>query len=222
MADKWVVRSASQLAKTFKIAGSAAKTKGTPEVIQSLLVFPFDDYASTDDQVFVYACPMVLVTASGANADIASVNFKAGDQLFWDSANSKVTNVGSASGVSFRPIGFCLENKDKSGGVAAGDTLLIEFINASSLRQVGGEVTLDGSNPTSVTTGLTTIIGAQASLKTATAPGDDPSWLSVDYGGGVPAGRLDVHAWKNTGGTDPTLVASTNNTAVISWVAVGI
>ena len=84
-----------------------------------------------------------------------------------------------------------------------------------------GEATLDGSNPTSVTTGLATVVAATVSLKQSTAPGDDPSWLSVNYGGGVTAGQLDIYAWKNTGGTDPTLVASANSTAVVSWIAVG-
>lgn len=80
-----------------------------------------------------------------------------------------------------------------------------------------GTVTLDGSNPTPVTTGLTTITAASVSLVSNAAPGDDPSWLSYDVSGGT----LNVYAWKNTGGTDPTLVASTNNTAVIGWIAVG-
>lgn len=84
-----------------------------------------------------------------------------------------------------------------------------------------GVATLDGSNPTSVTTGLATVVSATVALKSSTAPGDDPSWFSVDFGGGVTAGQLDIYAWKNTGGTDPTLVASTNSSAVVSWIAIG-
>ena len=81
-------------------------------------------------------------------------------------------------------------------------------------------MTLDGSNPTSVVTGLTKVLGAVASLKSATAPGDDPSWLSVNYAG--TDAQLDIYAWKNTGGTDPTLVASTNSSAVVTWTAWGV
>lgn len=109
----------------------------------------------------------------------------------------------------------------ESGGsieMAAGSTLKLD---GAAIRMVAGEVTLDGSNPTSVTTGLTTITSAVAVFKQATAPGDDPVDLTVDYGGSVPAGRLDIHAWKNTGGTDPTLVASINNSAVVSYIAFG-
>lgn len=82
-----------------------------------------------------------------------------------------------------------------------------------------GEVTLDGSNPTVVATGLNTITGASAVFKTATALGDDPNALSVDYTG--TDGTLNIYAWKNTSGTDPTQVASTNSSVVVSWIAVG-
>jgi len=80
-----------------------------------------------------------------------------------------------------------------------------------------GTVTLDGSNPTPVTTGLTTVTTAVAVIKQSTTPGDDPVCVTVDYTGGT----LNIYAWKNNG-TDPTLVASTNSTATIDWIAVGV
>lgn len=81
---------------------------------------------------------------------------------------------------------------------------------------VRGVVTLDGSNPTPVTTGLTTIYAACASIKQDAAP-NDPCTVTVDYTGGT----LNIYAWKLAEGTPNTLEASTNNTAVISWIAVG-
>lgn len=89
----------------------------------------------------------------------------------------------------------------------------------AGLRFACGEVTLDGGNPTPITTGLSTIVSGGVSLKAAATPGDDPSWASVDYSGSD--GTMNLYAYKNTGGTDPTLVASTNNTAVFTWWAVG-
>lgn len=89
----------------------------------------------------------------------------------------------------------------------------------AGLRIAAGEATLDGSNPTSVVTGLSTVLYATVSLKSTSAPGDDPSWVS--YGLNATPGTLDIYAWKNTGGTDPTLVASTNSSAVFGWIAVG-
>ncbi|MBX9877626.1 MAG: hypothetical protein K2Y22_04140 [Candidatus Obscuribacterales bacterium] len=91
---------------------------------------------------------------------------------------------------------------------------------AAGYKIARGEVTLDGSNPTSVTTGLATVVAAMACIKKATTPGDDPIAITVDYAGSVTAGQLDLYAWK-TDGSDPTLVASTNNTGVISWIAIG-
>lgn len=90
---------------------------------------------------------------------------------------------------------------------------------AAGYKIARGTVTLDGGNPTTAATGLTTIVTAVVGLKQTAAPGDDPSWLSHNYTGSD--GNLDIYAWKNTGGTDPTLVASTNSSATIDWIAIG-
>jgi hypothetical protein len=85
-----------------------------------------------------------------------------------------------------------------------------------------GEVTLDGSNPTTITTGLTTVVACVVVDKRATAPALDPIAFTVDYGGGVTAGTVDVYAWKATDSTHPTLIASTDADDVLSWIAVGV
>lgn len=79
-----------------------------------------------------------------------------------------------------------------------------------------GTVALDGSNPTDVATGLTTILGASVSLEGTSAPGDNTSVLTY----GISGGTLSIYAWKNTGGTDPTLQASTG-TENVSYVCFG-
>lgn len=81
---------------------------------------------------------------------------------------------------------------------------------------VGGTLALDGTNPTPISTGLTTITGVALALEGTTAPGDNTSVLTY----GISGGTINVYAWKNTGGTDPTLVASTG-TENISWIAIG-
>jgi hypothetical protein len=83
-------------------------------------------------------------------------------------------------------------------------------------RMACGTVTLDGSNPTSVTTGLNAISCALVTLNSAVAPGDATSVVTATWSGGT----LNIYAWKNTGGTDPTMVASTD-TEVVGWVAFG-
>lgn len=87
---------------------------------------------------------------------------------------------------------------------------------SSNLKFVAGEVALDGSNPTPIETGLTTIVGVGLALKGSSAPGDNTSVLTYNAVGG----RLDVYAWKNTSGTDPTLVASAG-AETVSYVVMG-
>lgn len=90
------------------------------------------------------------------------------------------------------------------GGVAAGYSL------------ARGETALDGSNPTPVVTGLTTCVAFVATLKGSAAPGDSTSVLTAVISGG----DANVYGWKNTGGNDPTLVASTG-TESFYWIAIG-
>jgi hypothetical protein len=87
---------------------------------------------------------------------------------------------------------------------------------AAGFKVARGETALDGSNPTPVATGLTTIVAAVVALKGSSAPGDNTSVITYDTSGGT----LNLYAWKNTGGTDPTLVASTGTEAV-GWIAIG-
>lgn len=82
----------------------------------------------------------------------------------------------------------------------------------------GSAAALDGSNPTPIATGLATIVAAAVQLRGTAAPGDNTSVLTTDYTGSD--GTLNVYAWKNTGGTDPTLVASTG-TETFDWIAIG-
>ena len=151
--------------------------------------------------------PVRLRTAQGTKKMVAAGAVTAGAQVF-AAAGGKIDDTPNPF-----PEGIALEAATADGDV-------IEVLPCDSgLRVARGTATLDGSNPTTVATGLNTIVAACVSLKTTTAPGDDPSWLSHNYSG--PDGNLDIYAWKNTGGTDPTLVASTNNTATVDWIAIG-
>jgi hypothetical protein len=93
---------------------------------------------------------------------------------------------------------------------------------AAGYKVARGEVTLDGSNPTPIVTGLATVVAITVARKSSVSPGLDPTHFTVDYGGGgVTAGVANIYAWKPTASGDGTLIASTNNTAVVSWVAIG-
>lgn len=140
--------------------------------------------------------PHTNVRSEWVDGDLVFYDKSANEIFRIDGTNRKLTLHASATGAGF-----------------------VTGPSNATYKIARGEATLDGSNPTTAATGLTTIVAATVSLKQATAPGDDPSWLSCNYTGSD--GNLDIYAWKNTGGTDPTLVASTNSSAVVSWIAVG-
>jgi len=120
----------------------------------------------------------------------AHINIETGGQMRVNGAD--VTSSVAGSGVA---------------GVAAGYKIA---------RGVG---TLDGGNPTTIATGLATIVSAVASFKGSTVLGDDPNSLTVDFTGSD--GNLDIYAGKNASGTDPTQIASTDSARTFCWIAIG-
>lgn len=90
---------------------------------------------------------------------------------------------------------------------------------SNSVKVYAGEGVLDGSNPTPITTPFRKVIGVALTLQGSSAPGDNTSVLTYELPAATP-NIFNVYAWKNTGGTDPTLVASTG-TETFSFVAYG-
>ena len=213
MGDKFSLVGSSQSYQTMKqLAHSGARVKGAPEIVAGLLMFAFDDYADGDDQLLVYQAERIEVEAQATSSQIAAVSITVGDALYWDASASKITNVVAGN----RRVGRALETQDYSGGVAAGDTLLMTLEPAVGYRVHCGVGTLDASNPTPITHGLGTCVAFTATLIGSSAPGDNTSVLTAEISSTV----VNVYAWKNTGGTDPTLVASTG-TETFYWIAVG-
>lgn len=89
----------------------------------------------------------------------------------------------------------------------------------SGYKIARGVAALDGSNPTPVTTGLTTVVAATVTLEGTAAPGVGTSVLTI-ASTNYATGALAVYAWKVTSSSDTTLVASTG-TENFEWVAVG-
>jgi hypothetical protein len=95
--------------------------------------------------------------------------------------------------------------------------LLAPNVQMNETRVLGGEVALDGSNPTVIDTGrLRGIVSVAVSLRSSPAPGLNTSQLTYDLVGRT----LHVYAWKPTSATNPTLIASTG-TETISYTIVG-
>lgn len=90
---------------------------------------------------------------------------------------------------------------------------------AAGYKLARGTTALDGSNPTPVTTGLATVVGASISLEGSAAPGVGTSVLTQAETNWA-TGALAVYAWKVTSSSDTTLIASTG-TESFTWIAVG-
>lgn len=88
-------------------------------------------------------------------------------------------------------------------------------------RVVYGVVALDGSNPTDVVIArrdpAEKIKFAQVCLNSSTAPGDSTEAVTATWA----AMTLSIYGWMNTGGTDPTLVASTGTQNVAYFAIIG-
>lgn len=177
----------------------SAKTAGDVVVLSSGLIGVVDaDIAANALGALaitgLFKCPK----ASGA--------LVAGQIVYWDAGNANVTGT-PGSKPRFGTVALA---------AASGDANCYVIKDGTTRGTVAGAGTLDGSNPTAVTTGLTICTAAIVQLKGSSAPGDNTSVLTVVVG----TADFDVYAWKNTSGTDPTLVASTG-TEDFYWIAWG-
>jgi hypothetical protein len=82
---------------------------------------------------------------------------------------------------------------------------------AASGRRVSGTTALDGSNPTPVVTGLTTVTGFVCTLVRNSAVSSGTAFLTH---GAPSGGTVDVYGWLQTG-------AASTGTESFDWVAVG-
>lgn len=87
---------------------------------------------------------------------------------------------------------------------------------AAGYKLARGETALDGSNPTTAATGLTTIVACVVALKGTAAPGLGTSVVTFDWS----AANVSFYAWAPTGAGDTTLIASTG-TETVGWVCIG-
>lgn len=103
--------------------------------------------------------------------------------------------------------------------IASGATVSGLVQGTGSLKIAAGTVTLDGTNPSSVATGLASITACALTNKRSTTPALDPTDFTIATA--AVAGRLDIYAWKPTAAGDVTLIASTDNNDTIDYVCIG-
>ncbi len=108
--------------------------------------------------------------------------------------------------------------------MAAGDVVIARDVkfDRHGLRLIVGTVVLDGGNPTPIELSgyLASVDMAVVSMDGSVAPGADPTLVTSSVSGTV----VNVYAWKATtsgAGGNADLIASTNNTRLVSFFAIG-
>jgi hypothetical protein len=85
-----------------------------------------------------------------------------------------------------------------------------------------GELALDGSNPTPIPVAFRDVGAVALMLKGTAAPADSVSTLTYNVVSNSDGTKtVNVYAWENVSGSDPTLAASTA-TATFSYQIVGL
>lgn len=186
---------------------ASAKTAGDVVVLATGLIGIVESDIAAD------ALGSLAIDVGPWKAPKASGALVAGQIVFWDAGNARVTGTQGTGGGGTAQL-------PRFGTVilAAGSSDTHCYVAKDPMTPAVryGEIALDGSNPTPVTTGLTAILGVSLSLKTASAPGVGTQKLTYDTSGGT----LNIYGWKPTGSGDCTLIASTG-TETVGWTAYG-
>lgn len=132
----------------------------------------------------------------------------------FDAIITKVLNVETELSIAGTPVTATAAQLNTAGVTNA--SAIVGVAAGYKISRSAAPVALDGANPTPVAHGLTTCLAAFVQLVGSAAPGDNTSVLTTVINGA----NVDVYAWKNTTGTDPTLVASTG-TETFTWIAIG-
>lgn len=146
---------------------------------------------------------------------IPSLNCIISGQWTWTQASPWVIE-GATADLNETTVSFADPTADRTVTFPDNTGTVILSKTASVLTAAAsGAVVLDGSNPSSVTTGLTTISACSVIQNTSVTPGLDPASFTIQF---TPsAGQLDVYAWKFTSASNPTLIASTRTDVDVRW-----
>lgn len=135
-----------------------------------------------------------------------------GDALYWDSANSVLTNVGGGPPVA-------IATNPAANPSPTGNALLAPFPNGNRIAR--GQRVMAAAIDT-VVTGLPSVASVVVSLE------DDPTINCVlatgqigNQSGAPAAGSIFIKVWKPTSTSVTTLVAATSFGQKINWIAVG-
>lgn len=101
----------------------------------------------------------------------------------------------------------------------SGTIMLANTSTGAATKIAGGLITLDGSNPSSATTGLNAIQSCTVNMHRSSNALTDPIIFTTITT--ASAGRLDVYAWKFTSTSVTTLASSTDASAQVEYICIG-
>jgi hypothetical protein len=104
-----------------------------------------------------------------------------------------------------------------NGANAAPSWASAPVATGAGLTITTGTITLDGSNPSTAAHGLTQIYSCAFTDRRSAAPGDEVMFFTYTTSPTL----INLYAWTNTSGTDPTLVASSDNNDVVDYLCIG-
>ena len=161
---------------------------------------------------------LVLGQNSQGGSFLPGVDYIVGGQWTWRGTNSPWIIEGSTDDPFESTITFTQPTADRTITFqnATGTAVVSDAATSGGIR--AGTTALDGSNPTSITTGLSALAGCVVVRDTSVAPGIVATTFTVLRT--ATAGRLDIYAWSATSSSNPTLIASTAQDTV-NWFCTG-
>lgn len=126
-------------------------------------------------------------------------------------------NISSPSGSEQIPMDTLLSGgRAPQSGYMTLDAIAQYSRGGAAFTMVRGETALDGSNPTPVATGLSSIAACTVSIKSTATPGVSTSVVTY----GTSSGTLNLYGWTVTNSSTTTMIASTG-TDTIGWICFG-
>jgi hypothetical protein len=185
---------AASVAAAAKAVGIAPRQANTGEPC-TIMPGP-GQVARYSDALLTPGAVLYLAETAGGLSSTPTTADDEGVAQAIDSSNIRLTKGISGSGAGAAGV----------AGVAAG------------YKIARGSQALGGTNPTTVVTGLATVVAFVATLNATAAPGLGTTTLT-SHNNATP-GSQDVYAWKPTSNANPTLIASTG-TENFDWIAIG-
>lgn len=150
---------------------------------------------------------LVLAQNSQGGVFQPALDYIVGGQWTWRGTNSPWVIEGTTDDAFETTITFGQPTADRTLTLpnATGNLALAGSAATAGLR--AGTLGLDGSNPSSATTGLSALTACSVFAQRSTTPG--LTFVTFTMLLTATAGQLDVYAWAPTSSSNPTLVAST-------------